>query len=119
MRVFGNAEVTSERTSNSPEIAGTTENGAALERKMLQNRALEAARLSRTRALWSSGSVLLGSWAGSLGLATVATRINSISLPSFLLIWKAGWHLFALCRRTGCIVCIFLSFSQCKTQSIA
>lgn len=59
-------KVTSERTSNRPEIAGTTENGAVLEWKMLQNRALEAARLSRTRALWSSGSVLLGSWAGSI-----------------------------------------------------
>lgn len=83
--------MTSERTSNSPEIAGTTENGAVLERKMLQNRALEAARLSRTRALWSSGSVLLGSWAGSLGLAA---RVHSINFSSFLIIWKTEGHLF-------------------------
>lgn len=43
-----------------------TENGAALERKILQNRKMEAAQLSRPRALWSSGSVLLGSWARSM-----------------------------------------------------
>lgn len=43
-----------------------TENGAVLERKILQNREMEAAQLSRPRALWSSGSVLLGSWAGSM-----------------------------------------------------
>eukprot|EP00438_Fugacium_kawagutii_P013153 Skav233657 [mRNA] locus=scaffold2779:998872:1000149:- [translate_table: standard] len=47
-------------------LEGATENGAALERKILQNREMEAAQLSWPRALWSSGSVLLGSWAGSM-----------------------------------------------------
>ena len=59
-----------------PEIRGATENGAILERKMLQNRALEAAQLSRSRALWSSGCVLLGSWAGFLGLETTQEVYN-------------------------------------------
>ncbi len=53
-------EGTPKRTTES------TENGAVLEREMLKNRRHEAPKLSRCRALWSSGSVLLGSWAGIL-----------------------------------------------------
>ena len=51
---------------DTPKRTESTENGAVLEREMLKNRRHQAPKLSRCRALWSSGSVLLGSWAGTL-----------------------------------------------------
>ena len=71
-----------------PKRTESTENGAVLEREMLKNRRHQAPKLSRCRALWSSGSVLLGSWAGAI-LAPCCTAMWSMRKASASL-WIAS-----------------------------